>query len=254
VSVERHRIHEGDIGAYLLRALPPVEEQRFEAHLDECPVCQDEVARLRPAVAALARSVPPVVPPPSLKAGLMEIVDQEAHEREKAVVTGRSPAARQRLRGRLGELAAAFRLRPTAGWAAASAVLLVGFVCGAAGVYALTEAGSDDGSGSVVAQAQIDRTRVPSASGSLVVPGERRDGAVLRVHGMPELEPDSVYQVWLQRDGEVISQSLFHVGDNGDGAAAVAGDLKGADAVLVTRESAGGAKAPTEKPIIKVPL
>jgi hypothetical protein len=253
MSAERHRIYEGDIGAYLLRALPPVEEQRFVAHLDECPVCQDEVARLRPAVDALPRSVEPVSPPPSLKADLMQIVAEEARERERAAGTERRPAAGRRLRDRLDQVAAAFSLRPTAAWVGASLLLLVGVAGGAAGVYALTEAGSEQ-SGSVVAQAQVDRTRVPSASGSLVVPDERRDGAVLRVHGMPELEPDSVYQVWLQRDGEVISQSLFNVGEDGDGAAAVADDLKGADAVLVTRESAGGAKAPTEKPIMKVAL
>ena len=65
---------------------------------------------------------------------------------------------------------------------------------------------------------------------------------------------DSVYQAWVRRDGEVISQSLFHVGEDGDGAAAVTEDLKDVDEVMVTRESAGGAKAPSEEPVLSVKL
>ena len=103
-------------------------------------------------------------------------------------------------------------------------------------------------------QAKVDKTRVPFGSGSLVVPALLEDGAVLRVHGLRPLEEGSVYQVWVRRKGEAISQSLFTVGEDGEGAAAVADDLEGADAVLVTREPAGGAKAPGEQAILRVPL
>ena len=251
MSVERHKMYEEDVGAYLLHALSDVEEQRFEAHLDECPVCQDEVARLRAAVDALPRSVMPVSPPGSLKAGLMAAVEADVREREEAAGLGRRPSAAARIRERFGPAGAAFgSLRPTVAWVAASVVLLVGVVSGAAGLYALTQA--TESSRSVTAQ--VDKTRVPFATGRLVVPDDPGDGGVLRVHGMPELEADSVYQVWVRRDGEVISQSLFQVGGDGDGAAAVTEDLEGADAVMVTREPAGGAKAPSEKPVLTVAL
>ena len=94
---------------------------------------------------------------------------------------------------------------------------------------------------------------MPNASGSLVVPAHARHGAVLRVHGLPTLENDSVYQVWLQRDDEVIPESTFTVGENGEGAAAVADDIEAADAVMITRERYPGAKAPTEDAILRVP-
>jgi len=256
MSVERHQMHEGDVGAYLLRALSDVEEQRFEKHLEECVVCQDEVSRLRLAVDALPRSVHPVAPPPSLKASLMAEVERDVLEVEDAAGVSRHPSAFARMRRRVGGAGAALgSLRPTMAWVSASVVLLVGVLSGAAGLYALTDATrgpSLEPSRSMVAQ--VDKTRVPFASGSLVVPPGGQDGAVLRVHGMPELEADSVYQVWVRRDGEVISQSLFHVGDSGDGAAAVTEQLRDADLVMVTRESAGGAKAPTEKPVLSVKL
>ena len=95
---------------------------------------------------------------------------------------------------------------------------------------------------------------MPEASGSLTVSSDQSEGAILRVHGMPSLPSRETYQVWVQRKGEVVSQSIFNVGTNGDGAAAVPDDLEGADAVLVTREPAGGARAPSGRPMVSVKL
>ncbi len=253
MSVERHQMHEEDVGAYLLRALSDVEQRRFEAHLEGCVVCQDEVSRLRPAVHALPRSVHPMTPPRSLKAGLMAEVERDVREREEAAGVSRRSSPFARTRRRLGGVGGAFgSLRPTVAWVSASVVLLVGVVSGAAGLYALNDVTSGESTRSVVAK--VDKTRVPFGSGSLVVRDGPQEGAVLQVHGMPELEGDSVYQLWVRREGEVFSQSLFHVGQNGDGAAAVTEDLQDVDEVMVTRESAGGAKAPSEKPVLSVKL
>ena len=255
MSIERHNMHEEDVGAYLLGALTEVEERRFELHLAECPLCQDEVARLRPAADALPRSVMPIAPPANLKASLMAAVEADVREREAAEGAGvrRRPLARLReRRERAGKSWTGGR--PALGWAAASIVLLVGMITGAGGLFAITEATKDPKQGSRTLAAVVDKTRLPQGSGSLVVPEDRGDGAVLRVHGLPDLEQSSVYQVWVKRRGELISQSLFVVGENGEGAAGVADDLKGAEAVLVTRENAGGAKAPSEKPVLSVAL
>ncbi len=256
MSVARHELFEHDVGAYLLGALSEVEERRFEAHLHECPVCDDEVERLRPAVHTLPRSVWPVSPPASLKASLMASVEADVRERE-----GRRPARTRPLAwlgARARRASAAFAdASPRAAWVAASVVLLLGMVGGAAGLYALegvTTGEEPQQPASRVIQANFDKTRVPLGSGSLVVPAGLEDGAVLRVQGLRPLEEGGVYQVWVRRKGEAISQSLFTVGEDGAGAAAVADDLEGADAVMVTRERAGGAKAPGEEAILRVPL
>ena len=256
MSIERHNMYEEDVGAYVLHALTEVEKQRFELHLAECPLCQDEVARLRPAADALPRSVMPVAPPAHLKASLMASVEADVREREQAeggaVKRGRRPLTRlRRHRERGGGSWASGR--PAMAWVAASVILLVGIISGAGGFLALTEATKDPEPGSRTLSAVVDKTRLPQGSGSLVVP-ENQDGAVLRVQGLPDLEPSSVYQVWVKRRGEVISQSLFVVGEDGQGAAGVADDLEGAEAVLVTRENAGGAKAPSEEPVLRVAL
>jgi len=251
MSVDRHHAQEENVGAYLLHALTEIEQRTFERHLAECPVCQDEVDRLRPAVDALPRSVDPVTPPASLRASLMAEVEADARE---AAPDPRRHGIARRLRERLSGLTGALTgMRPRMAWMAASIVLLAGILGGAGGLFAISEITSEDG-GARTVTAAVDRTRLPQASASLAVADNAEHGGVLRVHGLPALEDDSVYQVWLERDGEVISQSMFNVGEDGDGAAAVADDLETADAVMVTRESAGGAKAPTEKPVLTVRL
>jgi Anti-sigma-K factor rskA len=71
---------------------------------------------------------------------------------------------------------------------------------------------------------------------------------------MPSPGRDRVFQAWVQRDGAVVPQPTFEVGEDGGGAVAVPDDLSDAEAVLVTREPRGGARAPSEPPLIRVPL
>jgi hypothetical protein len=254
VSVERHDIFEADAAAYLLGALTEVEVQRFEAHVEECPICRDGVESLRPAVDVLPRSVAPVRPPDGLKAALMEVVEGEARGRGGLFETPPAearPRRSKRLRERLGALGEGWAgAKPAVAWVSVSFVLFVGVLAG----YAATQLTATDRSVARTLAAEPDEERLPSASGSLVVQGDGERGGVLRVHGMPVLARDRVYQAWVRRGGEMISQSMFSVGQNGEGAAAIADDLRDADAVLVTREDAGGAKAPSENAVLTVGL
>ena len=258
MTVERHQVEEENVGAYLLGALTDPEVRSFEEHVAECPICRDELERLRPAVDALPRSVPALAPPPGLKASIMAAVQAEAREQAAPVPDGPATTAEgvptsepvvpsrrdTRARRWLGGL------RPSFAWAGTAVVLAAAALTG----YAVTELTSDGGDRSRLLRAKADKGRLPFASGSLVVPGEGEKGAILRVQGMPALEDGAVYQVWLKRGDEVISQALFSVTGDGAGTAAVPEDLGGAEAVLVTRERAGGAKAPTEEPVLSVSL
>lgn len=247
MSVERHHAQEENVGAYLLSALTEIELRAFERHLTECPVCRDEVERLRPAAEALPRSVAPVNPPASLKTSLMEAVEADVQSRAAPPRRSALTAVRERLAAAAEALGGA---RPAVAWVSVACVLVVGVLTG----YAVTQLGSVTEDGSRTLAAKVDKGRIPFASATLVVPGEADKGAILRVHGMPTLDRDAVYQVWLKRDGQAISQSLFNVSRDGGGATAVTEDLTGAEAVLVTRERAGGARAPSEEPVLSVAL
>jgi anti-sigma-K factor RskA len=225
---EVHAEQSESVGAYALGALPALEAQVFERHLMACELCQEELRRLTEAVEALPRSVPPHQPPASLKASLMEQVRAEAAP---------SPT-RAWWRFSLP------RLRPAMAWAAA-ALLIAGVLTG----YGLSQLGGDDG-GDRTLQAQVDMQQLPQGSATLSVPED--GGALLRVEGMPDPGKERVYQVWVERDGNVESASIFNVDENGAGAAAVPESTDGVSAVMVTREPRGGSPQPTEPPVLRV--
>ncbi len=244
-----HSAYQQDIGAYLLAALTDLERQAFERHTASCGDCRDELEFLRPAAEALPRSVEQLAPPPGLKTALLEIVEQEAAEDEPARDAVRAPRQPARRRG-LGErLFGGFTgLRPVL----AVAVLALGLAAG----YGAAQLGSDgDGARSETFAATVDQSRVPQASGRLQVEGSGENGGILRVQGLPDLEPLQVYQAWVQRgDGQIVPQPTFEVERDGGAAVAIPDDIEDAQSVLVSREPRGGSRAPTEEPILSVPL
>jgi|Tabmets5t2r1_1033131.scaffolds.fasta_scaffold19387_3 anti-sigma-K factor RskA len=235
-----HTSYREEIGAYLLGALTDLERQAFEHHIANCAQCRDEVEQLRPAADALPRSVEQVEPPPSLKTSLMEVVEREAREEagESAVPARRRTPLRERLR--------LPSLRP------ALAVGGLALVLGLAAGFGVAQLGGEDDARTIAAT--VDEARLPQASGSLQIEGDGENGAILRVNGMAELDETQAYQAWVQRDGTVVPQPTFDVSMDGEGAVAVPDDLSGAEAVLVTREPRGGSRAPSEQPILSVPL
>ena len=236
MSAADHQRYADDVGAYLLGALPELEAQVFERHLQGCAVCREELERLRPAAEILPRSVEQFEPPATLRQSLMDTVRDEA-----GAGAGVVEQRRARRRFSLPSLAG---LRPQLAWAAA-ALALVGVAVGF-GIDRVTRSGS---SNRTVA-AQIDRSAVPGAGARVEV----RDGAAtLRVSGMPVLHGGrhAVYEVWIDRGGAVRpAGALFDVSTDGRGAAAIPRRLRKGDRVLVTRERAGGVQRPTERPII----
>ena len=236
MSARDHSLYQEEVGAYLLDALTSLEAQAFERHMTHCPTCRDEVERLRPAADALPRAVEQIAPPPTLKTALLRVVDEEAEER-----AGESPRP-ARPRRRFGSFLPSLRPVLVAG------ALVLGVAAGF-GVARLSE--TDE---SRTLSAQVDEQRIPEASARLQVQGEGENGAILRVQGMPSLDPNQVYQAWVARDKTFVPQPTFEVGDSGGGAVAIPDDLSGADQILVTREPRGGARAPGEAPILSVGL
>jgi anti-sigma factor RsiW len=226
VSDLHDRLQE-DAGAYVLGALEPAEQAAFEGHLASCPSCRDEVEQLRLAVDALPRSVEPFAAPPTLKRALMEAVREDAKPE------------RRPLRERLGFLT---DLRPQLALGAAL-LLVLGVVLGSQ-----LSGGGDDGHR--VVAGVVDRSRVPDATATVTLPEDGRGPAQLRVTGMPAPKRGQVYEIWLKRGDQLQPGPLFNTDASGNGAGAIPDDLEGVSTVLVTREATGGAKTPSEAPII----
>ena len=233
-----HQQYEENVGAYLLGALPELEAEVFEKHLETCPSCRRELQQLRVASEALPRAVEPVVPPPELKESLMKTVWAEAAEREEA---------RPKRRWSRPFLERLPRLTPAFATAMAACVLAIGVGIGI-GVSQL------GGSSSKTLTALVDQSRAPSGAASLHVPGDRKN-ALLTVQGLPSPGPGRVYEVWVQRGGAMRpAGALFSVGSGGSGSAGIPGSLKGVQAVAVTAERDGGSLKPTQMPVLTVKL
>ncbi|HET8523601.1 MAG TPA: anti-sigma factor [Thermomicrobiales bacterium] len=76
------------VGAYLLDALPDDERIAFEAHLAECPACQDEVRELAPVVQVLPR-VLELDPQPAITGDPVEIPEPASDLRTRILAAVR---------------------------------------------------------------------------------------------------------------------------------------------------------------------
>jgi hypothetical protein len=96
--------------------------------------------------------------------------------------------------------------------------------------------------GHVVALAGTDRA--PGARGELVQPAGGGP-PLLVVHGLPELPPNRVYQVWVIAGGRPASAGLLRPGGATTPMVTLERDLTGVQTVALTVEPAGGSPGPT---------
>jgi anti-sigma factor RsiW len=215
----------GDVAAYALGALDEAEAQTFRAHLQECAVCQDELAAFEQVVNILPGSAPAYRAPRRLRRRVMNAVAEEPRH-------GRASAPRRRALP-----------RPVLAFGGA-------FALAVAAVVVVLAVGSSGPPSPRVVNAQV----VGSGSASLRV---SRDHAELVVHRFQAPPAGQIYEVWLQRGktgAAIPTKALFSVNDAGDAAVDVPGDLHGVTLVMVTREPAGGTQKPTHPPVISAAL
>ena len=112
----------------------------------------------------------------------------------------------------------------------------------AVGAYAIGAGGDGDGTETVTAQGQ-------APPGATAIVERTGDKGILRVSGLPQ-RTDGIYEVWIERDGQVVPSTLFQVHRNGSGAAAIPEGLGKADRVMVTLEPPSGSTKPTAAPLI----
>ncbi len=216
MNARSHEDYKDNLGAYVLGALPELEIEVLERHLAGCESCRGEVEELRPVTAAMARSVPQVEPPPSLKENLMATVRAEAEVRAVEV----QPQRRERRNWFAG-------LQPRFAAAAALAVLALGIVIG----VAADRAADPDGR---TISARINRTLMPTGDARLRVSDDRSDARV-RLSDAPSPGSGHLYELWVQHaDGTITPGPTVRSG--GDGEVKIPGGIGDAKAVMVTLE------------------
>ena len=227
--------------AYVLGALDDEERQGYEAHVEGCAQCREDIAFLRVATDALPVSVAQYDAPPALRDRIMTVVNSEAELLRAAGPEADRPrvAAPQKRDRRWWQFV------PRSGLALAASVLLI--VGGVTGFILSDEGGTP-------VKTFTAPVEVADASAKLVVRG---DHATLETKRLPRPGTGRVYQVWLMKKGArdpEPTDALFTVSKDGSASVDVPGSIEGVEAVLVTAEPEGGSPAPTSEPIIAASL
>ena len=213
--MQREGVHDLAAG-YALGVLDDDERHAFDAHLETCPECRDEIASLTDAAAALAYAAEGPPPPAALKGRILE-----AARAERRVVVPLRP------RRRTVWIASA----------AAAACLALGL-----GLWAGLGTGSSPGARRVALQ---------GARGTLQV--SRSGDAVLTVQDVGPAPVGKTYEVWVIHGKMPAPAGLFQ-GSGTQDVVRVGRKVRPGETVAVTLEHAGGVSAPTRKPLFLATL
>jgi anti-sigma factor RsiW len=243
-------------GAYAADALPDDERRAFEAHLDACEACTQEVAELQ-ATAARLGAASHELPPAGMKAAVMAEIDQVRQEPPRTAPTdgGRRDAVR---RGPFGGRAGGWSSRVLLPAAAVVLIAVVGLAALAAGLSSrLGEAETRSTQLTEVLAApdvQLVSAAGPDGSHAQVVVSASRGEAVFVVAGMEPAPHEHTYELWLIDADGAQPAGLFDVDEDGRATHVVAGELSATLAIGVTVEPAGGSPQPTTDPVMVVEL
>lgn len=228
-----HTYFEDLLPAYALGSLETEEDFKLAEHLGDCPDCRIELAGYRNIVAELPQAMVEVDPPAELKEKIMARArgagNDDSHEPISSLWQ---------------TISTIFHQLPTL----AIASLLLIMVLGLSNLALLARQGQTRmADGSNLQTIHLTGTEYsPDGTGLLVI---SRDGeyGTLVVDGLPELDSNQQYQLWLIRDGERSTGGVFSVGDDGYGSLVVASDkpLVFYDSYGITIEPTGGSPAPS---------
>jgi anti-sigma-K factor RskA len=226
--------------AYALGSLDEEEARQAAAHLAACPSCRAEFEPYAAVVDRLALAAPDAAPPSGLKERILGQL-QTPH-------TGPATEPRRPWWQRLADL---FR-RPALAWGTASLILV--------GLLVLTNLWrwqQAPGQGRAAHPADMQTVALaatgaaPGASGILIISGDGEYGTLV-VDGLPALDADHQYQLWLIRDGQRTSGGVFTVNPEGYGSLPVGSPepLSSYPAFGITVEPAGGSPGPTGEKVL----
>ena len=227
--------------AYALGALPDDERATVEAYLALHPERQAEIDDMAGIAGLLALAPPQQEPSADLRRKVMQVVESEAAVPRDA----ESPTSSWF--GWLG----GFRNVALG----AAAVLLVGLLSW----NVLLQANVQDLRGQVEearSANEAQETREIALGGTWAEQGARAevtalkdDRAILVVEDMPSMPEDRTGQVWVIHDDKPLPSGLLDPSGN-MAATAITTPLRGADAIAVTIEPAGGSDEPTSDPVL----
>ncbi len=225
-------------GAYALDAIDDLERARFEAHLDDCSSCADEVTSFHDTTALLA-ATDEVPVSPEFRSRVLEDIQ---HVRQVGPVTAR-------VRGM------APRVVSVAAGVLAVAVLSLSVVTAGLRDRVGELETYEDIAAILQAEDAVTLTEEVDGARLQVVASPGSGAGAILANGMSEAPNGHSYQLWLITDDEqALPAGFLKVGEDGHGEYIMRGDMEGVIAVGITVEPEGGSEQPTTEPIAVLPL
>lgn len=263
-------------GAYALHALPEDERALFEAHLDDCDACAQEVRELQATAAEIGLLVHEP-PPPGMRARVLAAID-ETRQLPPAAEAPTPPSLVRAPSGRAASRRAWSWPQRLVGVAAAVATIAVValsvVVADLNARVAQMEAPVAVGTGPAVQSTMVaaevedllraeDLAMVNLDDGPAVVRvvmSPARGEAVLLVSGMEPAPSEHAYTLWLHHtDGQVTPAGLLELAEDGEAAHYLSADMTAVTALGVTVEpdpglSGSDVSQPSDDPVMVVEL
>ncbi|MBK8903007.1 MAG: anti-sigma factor [Anaerolineaceae bacterium] len=249
MNIETHITDQ--LAAYALNILDADEAAEAAAHLESCPVCQQELQTYQELVGLMATAVPSVAPPLTLKQRLMHDIRQEKQvetvvplQSPKPIVPPTSAPAKTRWWVTLRDW---FQQRPILQPVLLLLVALL-LVSNFQLRQRLAEADHPAGFGTVTLTSIAAND---PGTGILIISADGMHGTLV-VQELPVLPETQTYQLWLIKDGHPTSGGMFNVGEDGYHAIWVGSDdpLASYEDFALTIEPAEGSAYPTGSPVL----
>lgn len=238
------------LSAYALDILDEADRQRVVRHLQDCADCRRALMQYEQLVGILALNLPQGEPPPELRDRILSAAAQARLDLTSPIP---QPGLRQRSQADFGKLSRAAFGQLSPGWALVGLTLILLLTLSNLLLWRqMAELQRQIARQSAALQSALRAAplsgteNAPNAIGTLVISLTGEYG-VLVVDGLPPLDAEHQYQLWLIMDGQRVSGGVFSVNDEGYGALYVSSPapLSTYQALGVTVEPAGGSPGPT---------
>jgi len=249
---------------YVLDALTDEERELVESYLAEHPEARQQMNDLHSAASALPYGISPVEPPRRVKKALMARVTADAEARARSSAhTSRQPS-RPLLRVMRGENILRTFTLGIATLAIVWVIILNTKISQLQNEIAAlndTLAAQSNSLEQIIANLPKSPPVItvslkgtdaqPDAHGQLIA-DPKEQTAVLVISGLPKLEPNRTYQVWLISGGGPVSAGLLSIDENGQGVLIVTSpeSIGSFNSLGISVEPEGGSPQPTGEIVV----
>jgi anti-sigma-K factor RskA len=220
---------------YALDCLDRDEMMVASEHVAECVICQAEVEKYRAVVGQLALATPVATPSPAVRRRLMKRLGLP----RPGANAGTQPSVWRAVLG--------FTQRTAPVWGALSFVLVLTLAIANLLLWQqYTNRANVQPTTAVQIVRMVSTNAAPAASAVIAISNNGQYGTLI-VEGLPPLDPDRQYQLWLIQDGKRTSGAVFSVNEDGYSSAPISSPqaISIYSAFGITIEPAGGSPGPT---------